>query len=239
MKHRFRFFGSRSAEGSWSLSSEEWHHLIKVLRLAEGDVLEVCDGRGWVASAVLRSLGKHAGEFDILEENYREQRTNESRLILALGVLKPQTMDELLPMLVELGVDELVLLPYRGMERSRLQDKLFERWERIIVAAAKQCKAPWFMSLTLAESLEGFAVASKAFPRRYLMDPSGNLTFPDIPNNLQGPCVAAIGSEQGFADDECEALVKEGFEPVRFDSHILRAVTASVAAASLLRPKLI
>lgn len=238
MKHRFRFFASRDEAGTWALAADEWHHLIKVLRLAVGDRLELSNGQGWVATAALQSLGKHEGTFEIVEEQYSEGRAKEASLTLALGVLKPQTMDDLLPMLVELGVDEIILLPYRGMERARLQDKLLERWERIIVSAAKQCKAPWFMRLSVASSLDDFAASAKVYSNRYLMDPEGSLNFQELPQIVSGPCVVAIGSEQGFAAEECETMKNHGFELIRFEGHILRAITASVAAASLLRPKL-
>ncbi len=233
MKHLFRFHGRRGAEGGWELFEDEWHHLLKVLRLREGDKVEIADGLGWVASATLGPIGKQKGELVIEGENFTEKAGAESELVLGLFVLKPQSLDEILPGLVELGVSRVVLIPFIGMEKSRINDKLLDRWARLIVSAGKQAKAAWFPELAVAKSLEAFLSETSPIKERFLLDPAGDAAVLD--GSMKGPILAVIGHEGGWHESEFEQMDQAGFRKLRMKSHVLRATTAALATAAILR----
>ncbi len=233
MKHLFRFHGVRSEAGTWELVDEEWHHLLKVLRLQTGDRLEVSDGKGWVGLAALDGLAKTKGSLVLESETFYPRAARHSELTLGLGILKPQGIDEVLPGLVELGVNRLVLIPFFGMDKARVHDKLLDRWQRQIVAASKQAKAPWFPDLLVMKSFDAFLQASGDYPRRYLLDPEGDPRA--LEASAEGPVLAVIGSEAGWNSSELERLIANGFRKLRLKSNILRATTAVLATAAILR----
>ncbi len=237
MKHRFRFHGIRKGEFLWELVAEEWHHILKVLRLEDGDVIELGDGMGWSAVATLFELGKQKGNFRIESESYVAKTPKSEEFTLGIGILKPQGIDEILPGLVELGMNRLVLIPFHGMDRSRLNDKLLDRWQRQIIAAAKQAKAAWFPELVVAKNLEAFLARSSDFPSRYLLDPSGEVLSLGG-EAMQGPWLGVVGSEGGWSEAELEDFRGQGFKMLSIHANILRATTAALATTAIFRQAL-
>ncbi|RYZ52486.1 MAG: 16S rRNA (uracil(1498)-N(3))-methyltransferase [Proteobacteria bacterium] len=233
MKHLFRFHGRRSEEGSWELMDEEWHHILKVLRLASGAAIEIADGQGWVAQATLDEVGKHKGSLQLSSETFQAKPLSQNELVMGLGILKPQGIDEVLPGLVELGVNRLLLIPFLGMDRSRVSEKLLDRWQRQIISASKQAKAAWFPELQVLKSFDAFMEEAVLYPTRYLLDPDG--TAEPLSAQLVGPVLAVIGSEGGWHETEVEKFSAHGFQKLRLKSNILRATTAVIATAGIFR----
>ncbi len=237
MKHRFRFHGLRKGELLWELVADEWHHILKVLRLEEGEIIELGDGQGWTAEATLFELGKQKGNFRIERESFQPKAPKSEEFTLGIGVLKPQGIDEILPGLVELGMNRLVLIPFFGMDRSRLNDKLLDRWQRQIVAAAKQAKTAWFPELVVAKNLESFLSRSEDFPERYLLDPEGEVLKLEA-GPKKGPWLAVVGSEGGWSEGELETFRSHGFKLLSIRANILRATTAALATTAIFRQAL-
>lgn len=233
MKHLFRFHGRRSEDGSWELMDEEWHHILKVLRLSAGDAFEMTDGKGWVAQATLVEAGKSKGSFSVATDFFYPQRSRQSELTIGLGILKPQGIDEILPGLVELGVNRLILVPFLGMEKARVSDKLLERWQRQIIAASKQAKAAWFPELSVMKSFDTFLDTASSYPQRFLLDPEG--ASDGLKDSVEGPLLALIGSEAGWHESEIQKLERANFKKLRLKSNILRATTAVLATAAIFR----
>lgn len=235
MSHVFRFHGQRSPVGSWQLFPDEWYHLLKVLRVSVGTRFEICDGFGWSAQAKLVGLGKHEGNFELEAEIFSPALPSERQITLGLAALKPQSVDDIIPPLVELGLDRLLVFPYAGMAKGRLGEKIFERWQRIVAAAAKQCKRPWWPELVWLESFEEFLSTSQSFPHRLLLDPEAPTLLADFQAQTAGPVIAAIGSEKGFSEEESRQLLSVQFRPTRIEGAILRAITAALATTAILR----
>ena len=83
---------------SLEIEGEELAHLTRVLRLNEGDVVQVLNGRGQVAQAVLERKGK------ILEAQIHEVKEvifRPTPLVLAIGVLKGDAMEWVVEKAVE------------------------------------------------------------------------------------------------------------------------------------------
>ena len=236
-QHVFRFQARRVESLLWELDEEEWHHLLKVVRLGPGSLLELTDGRGWTAQGILKHAGKQQGLLQIDQEHYSAHRPRTQQVFLAIGAVKPQSIDEMIPSLVELGIDGILVFPFEGMAKNRLSDKVKERWERIIASSAKQCKVPWWPSITWLESFEEFRQAALEFPQRLVLDPEAALLLSVWEPVGGGPTVATIGSEKGLSTTEFAALIEAQFQGVRLEGSILRAVTASIATAVLLRHK--
>lgn len=235
MAHRFRFLGRRCDANRWELLPEEWHHLLKVLRLPPGSEIEIANGKGYVAQARLLQLGKQAGELIVESEIHIPAPAAATRITLALGALKPQSADELLPYVIELGMDGIEIFASHAVDKNRLQDKVRERWDRIAAAAMKQCKRPWSPEISWSDSLEQLIEKASAFPNKIFLDPEGEQNLARWQPATSGPTLAVIGSEKGLDTDELEILRRQGFIGCRIEGAVLRATTAAIASAALLR----
>ena len=124
------------------IDGEDVKHISKVLRYGQGDEIEVCDSNGHEYICRIESVDKTRIDLSIVDE-VDINRESRIRVSLYQGVPKSTKMDIILQKLTEAGVDEIVLV---NTKRSVVNikgdkaDKKFDRWERIIYEAAKQCK---------------------------------------------------------------------------------------------------
>lgn len=233
VKHRFRFLGQADATGHWTLSSEDAHHVQKVLRLNLGSEIEFCDGRGNWGVGTITGLGKQGVQVEALESSY--EPSSECDLVLLIAAMKPASFDELLPSLVELGVDRIWVFAQNHTDRKWLSGKVLQRWQRLVASAMKQCKRSWLPELDCFTSMEALvnSVEIDSFANRIVLDPSAELSLIETPLQ-KSSTLLAVGSEKGLSPMELQLLSGHGFLSARIGQHILRAYTASLAGVSVL-----
>lgn len=170
-KHVFRFFASRTAGTQWTLDAEDAHHALKVLRLPAGETVEATDGKGTLIRGTLLPTGKESADVANVAIIKSDDPGPDSgishrvQLELAVGALKPGDLDDVIPALVELGVDRISVFITEETGKNRIADKSVERWNRIIRTASKQSKRLWLPELATFDSinawLEGLPKASE------------------------------------------------------------------------------
>ncbi len=229
MSHVYRFIGSRDAAKSWRLSNDDVQHISRVLRLDVGDAIEIADGCGWVATAQIAAVSKN--HCSVTVDSEALQPPSSTPIAVAVGALKPAAIDELIPQLVELGVDVLAVFGQKHVAKFRTGPEQAERWERIVRASVKQCKRAWFPKIENYQDIDQ-CIAAFADWRRLVLDPEANQHILDLADSQHGrPTVAFVGGERGFDGDEMAQLSVAQCIPVTIGANILRAVTACSAAA--------
>lgn len=193
-------------------SDDDAHHLFRVLRLRDGEVVTVTDGRGaWRATQVSGGALRPVG--DVVHEP--APRT----AVIATAVPKGDRLEWMVQKLTELGATEIVLVDCaRSVVRwdAARAAKQLTRLERVVREAACQSRRVWLPALT---GPVPFAEAA-ARPGMALADPDGD-----------GPVTAdvdglLVGPEGGFTDDEEAAATRR----VRLTDTVLRVETAAVAS---------
>jgi 16S rRNA (uracil1498-N3)-methyltransferase len=231
MKHEFRFWAARLADGVWELDAEELHHARKVLKLGRGEAIELTNGKGWWAEALFFWEDGRVVLRNLVE---RMEAAVSPPLAIAVGALASGEMDELLPPLVELGVDAIWVFRQEGGERARVNERSVARWERLLRAAVKQSKRAWAPELRVLEGLDetlrhareiGYAV--------WTLDQEGSTRLGQVPWDNRG-ILAIVGSERGFTTSEEALLEREGVALAVLGRFVLRAKTAVVSAAAVL-----
>lgn len=233
MKHVFRFVGMSNADGSWQITdSAEIEHARKVLRIKEGDAVEVFDGRGAFGHGLVTSVERD--HITVRVEETQKAKAPTVKIRLGIGALKPGDLDEVLPALVELGVDEVLVFHQEGTEKFRLAEKAVARWEKIVLAAAKQCKRPWFTQVRTFDSLDSLLKddAVQHSERLVLLPQASQSIGAHAVESMD--VVAVIGGERGLTESEEKTLNGAGFKGVCLGKGILRASTAVIAAAAIL-----
>lgn len=230
---------------SMELPEGESAHLLRVLRMREGDPLVVFDSRG--ASREGRVAGTAGGRARIeftgpLREEPASPEGRRSRLHVAVSPLKRLAMEWMIEKLCELDAASLqpVVCARSVVRPSREEEgEIPERWERIALEAAKQSgrNAPLAFEPPLAlrdwlarerpPTLQCFAHAGPGSA------PLGEWLASRAGMGL--PVLAAVGPEGGFAPEEVEAFRAAGFSAVSLGPLILRAETAALTVAAACR----
>ena len=235
--HRLFASCEELASESPSLDPHEIRH-AKVLRLKDGEEVELFDGAGRSRRYSFAAQGCRFLPCGPLEETPR----NRFPLVLFACVTKGERWDWTIQKAVELGADSIVpVISERTIVRISGADaeKKRERWVAIAREAARQsdavwlahieCPVPFAAALEMAAKTLCFAGAiADPPPENLLVAASSRLA------GFEGGSVSVfIGPEGDFSPAELEALLRFAV-PAGFGPRILRAETAAVYALSVL-----
>jgi len=236
-----RFFVARKSINHQRATVEgpELDHLRKVLRLGPGDSIIVFDDAGWEHEAVIRSLSAQAAEIDVLR-SFQAERESPLQLTLAVGLTKGEKMDFVVEKATELGAQAIV--PFVSAYTvpkldQRKIEKRGERWQKIALAAAKQCRRTRIPEIFPLVNFENM-VQQTAGPLNLLFwEKEAHQTLKEV--HAVDPdarsILLVIGPEGGLSDPEADLAQQHGFKAIRLGRRILRAETAAVAATSLVQ----
>lgn len=224
-----RFFAHNLTEPTVSISGPEAHHLIHVLRLHSGDPIELLDGAGTIAQAIIESVARNHAVVRIVGRDTCSEAPN-GRLTVAVSPPKGERLRWLVEKLTEIGVDRMVpLLTERSVVNPR--DTKLDRLESTIIAACKQSGRRRLMEITAPLSIAD-VLQSRATSRLVIAHPgSPGTAFPPADDR---DLVLLIGPEGGFTDQEVKTAVAAGAAFIGWPDTILRTETAALVFASQL-----
>lgn len=211
------------------IGGEEHRHL-GVARVEEGEAIEVFDGKGNVWSATVESVGKR--ETVARVNGSRQAARSSVELILALAMIRIPAFELALEKVVELGVNRIV--PFTAARCNVSAGGRHDRWLRILVEAAKQAKRyhlPELHDVTTFDQVLSIPASSKIM----FAERSGGSLKSALADS---PALYLIGPEGGWTDTELAAAREHGFHTVTLGAAILKAETAAIVGASLIRYEL-
>ncbi|WP_372591406.1 16S rRNA (uracil(1498)-N(3))-methyltransferase [Guyparkeria sp.] len=222
--------------GSIDLPSDTVNYLRNVLRLRDGQPLEVFNGRGLRASATL-SLGRREATVAIgsVTESPGEAVVP---ITLMAALAKGEKMELVIQKAVELGVTTIAPVE---TERSVLElkgnraEKRLVRWRQIMINACEQCGRDILPTIepirSLAESL-----AATDVPVRLVLDPRAERPMTDLRELPRPEGVALlVGPEGGLTEEEVARAGEQGFRALTLGPRILRAETAAITGVAVLQ----
>lgn len=210
------------------LDEEESKHCIRVLRMQTGDELELTDGKGMEATAVITDANPKRC---LLHIQNRKQTTPPRNYRLHLAVAPTKNMERmewLLEKAVECGVDQISFLTTSRSERNRIN---MDRCLKIAISAMKQSHQnhlpvlhePVPYNTWMSDSTNSGMIAVCDYPNR--------INLPDaIANSQTNDFIVVIGPEGDFTPDELEFALNKGFIPVSLGESVLRSETAALFA---------
>jgi 16S rRNA (uracil1498-N3)-methyltransferase len=218
-------------EAAW-LSKDEAKHALGSRRLAAGDAIELTDGRGAVASAVIQAQRDGAGRVGARVESVRHQPRMRPEVHVASALPKGDRLSSMLDMLGQL---ELASFTPLACERGVVKAERFDvpRAGRIFVEAMKQSRGAWITQTRPAMTPASCAQWCREGELRAWIAHPGGAAMPAC--DAAHACMIMIGPEGGFTEMELSMAVAAGAAPVSLGGAILRIETAAVAAASVLR----
>jgi 16S rRNA (uracil1498-N3)-methyltransferase len=215
-----------------SLVPDEIHHISNVLRLKPNEIIQATDGIGTLYQLKINSLKPFKG--DIVETITIPRQKPSIRVIIS--IIKIPLLELIIQKLTEIGVDEIIITK-TDYAQINLKDIISKqnRWNTIIQTACKQSEQVYFPILSIQEldqinyptnslNLIGDTQYSKATPIHSL----------DIKG--QSDITLLIGPEGGFSQKEYQYLIEHyAYNPVLFTPYILRAETAAIVGAGIIK----
>jgi 16S rRNA (uracil1498-N3)-methyltransferase len=198
------------------LEAADAHHLDRVLRLAQGEVVVATDGRGrWT-----RCRYRGGGTLEV-DGPVEFEAAPSPALTVAFTPVKAERPEWVVQKLTELGVDRVVVLSTSRSvvrwEPGRARAVL-DRCRRVAAGAAAQARRVWLPEVSGVVGLEDLERSGVA-----LAEPGGPPLVPELTG-------VAVGPEGGWSPEELSC----GLPTVSLSAHVLRAETAAVAAGVLL-----
>jgi 16S rRNA (uracil1498-N3)-methyltransferase len=239
-----RFFAPTldPAAGEVTLPPDEAAHLMRVLRLGVGDELSVFDGRG-VEYRARVAVATRGAVTATLIERVAPAAEPAVRLALAQAVLKAEAMDDVIRDAAMMGItriDPIVSSHVTVKESVIASGRALDRWSRVAVASAKQCRRATVPSITKPMPFADWLRKSDDQLRLMLVEPSATRGGEVSLRTLVGrprPASAAliVGPEGGWSPDERRHAAAAGCLLVTIGALTLRADAVPVAAIALLR----
>ena len=210
------------------INDEEQNHIVKVLRMREGEEIFVTDGKGNLAKGNLFFEGKKVS-LNMLEikENLPDFS---SKLHIAIAPTKNiDRIEFFIEKATEMGISEITFLNTEKTERKNIS---IEKLRKQAVAASKQSLRFRFPQLNDLVKLSDFikninpestfaAHCDEKFERVELK------AIPKLEN-----LIFLIGPEGDFSPNEIKMLSEKGIKAVSLGSQRLRTETAGVFVAA-------
>jgi len=222
---------------SITISGEDVHHIVKVLRMKTGDELLLCDGTGAEYSVKIAQINKSDITAEVTARSKRE--IPYPLITLGQGLPKSDKMDWIVQKATELGVTNIVpLITERTIVKLKDEEKRVARWQKIAREAAMQSNRPDISSIEPVVSYTDFLRTPHSEPQTLLLLPWEEGTEPvkNIFRRISGinRIIVLIGPEGGFSAHEAEAAHNKGFHLVSLGPNILRTETAAIAVLSMI-----
>lgn len=213
--------------GEVEIVEGEAHHLLHVLRVKEGELIELFDGQNHQATACVSQVGKRtvAARIESWETVSIELPT---RLTIAAAMPKGERQQFMIEKLVELGCTELWPIQYQR-SNVKMESKTIDKWRRYVLEASKQCGRNLLMDIRPPRSSKELFSQSLETDA-WVADPTAVL--PLTPGGSNAETLIAIGPEGGFTPEEVQWAEASTWQRGHLGPRILRLETAAMVVAA-------
>ncbi|HEX6158861.1 MAG TPA: RsmE family RNA methyltransferase [Thermoanaerobaculia bacterium] len=209
-----------------TVSGDEFHHAIRVVRARAGEPVELFDRSGRLAAGVVESIDRDQAVIRVERELPSRETTHP--LHLAMAIIQLDKFELVLQKATELGVHSILPLVTDRVElRPERYTGKSDRWQKIIFEAVKQSGRSMVPRI---EAPLDFADA--------LQRPGTKIVFDaDAPADALGAIDEAtlfIGPEGGWSEEELTLARDAHCTFQRLGARRLRAETAAISAVAII-----
>lgn len=230
-----RYFVEKFNESTVTITGEDYHHIVRVMRMNIDDQIICCDRVGKIAKANITEITNDTVFANIVEwmENSSELPV---KIAIASGLPKGDKLEYVIQKGTELGAHEFVpFIAARSIVKwdDKKASKKVDRWNKIAKEAAEQSHrsvlptvhTPHSFKELIAESLS-YDYKLIAYEEDAKQGEKSNLA--SVFNKLKDgqSVLVVIGPEGGLTEKEVDALREHGFISASFGPRILRTETA-------------
>ncbi len=239
-----RFLGAIDAVSATArLESDEARHLSQVLRLGPGDEVTVFDGAGREFRARVERVSRDGADLALLDQSIPLAEPA-VRLTLAQGVLKGDKMDDVVRDATMMGVAAVEPIVTAHTIAHMKPGAAPERWRRIAIASAKQCRRAVLPTIGVGLTLDAWIADDQAEVKLILVEPvnadasgaqRGAAACSDLGTTVPRSASLLVGPEGGWDAAEILRAVHAGYRPLTLGRRTLRSDAVPVVAVSVLQ----
>lgn len=238
-----RFLGAIDpAAATARLDADESRHLLHVLRLNIGDEVTVFDGAGVEFRARVERVTRDGANLALIAPSVPASEPA-VRVTLAQAALKGEKMDDVVRDATMMGVAGIEPLITAHTVAHLKPGSAPERWRRIAIASAKQCRRAVVPAIGVGVTFDEWLARDNADLRVLLVEPAaaqdrGWQTVDRAEWQAARPSSSAsllIGPEGGWSPDEIARAAATGYRPLTLGRRTLRADAVPIVALGVLQ----
>ncbi|QMU28274.1 16S rRNA (uracil(1498)-N(3))-methyltransferase [Adhaeribacter radiodurans] len=220
------FYTPDIAIETYTLSEDESKHSIRVLRLQEGDEINLIDGKGTFYTARITTANPKRCALQIIN---KIPEFGKRSFYVHVAVAPTKNLDRMewfVEKAVEIGIDEISFLLCERSERKNLN---LDRLEKIAVSAMKQSVKAYLPQLNEMQAFTSFIRQVDAANTYIAHLENHDRTALSQVQVSKKTCIL-IGPEGDFSVKEIELAYSLGIKPVTLGISRLRTETAALVA---------
>ena len=229
----FFYTDSLTAKDNLVLNEETSKHIVQVLRMQNGEQLQLTDGKGSLFTTEITENNRKRCTVKILQTaNLKPQTSNIS---IAISLVKNvHRFEWFLEKATEIGITEIIPLICSRTEKQHFR---YDRMQSVLISAMLQSQQT-FLPI-LYEPIKFTEVINKAAQEQKFIahceDENNKVQLAS--QLLKSPLakLILIGPEGDFTKEEIHFAIQNNFIPVALGNTRLRTETAGMVAATLLR----
>lgn len=207
------------------LSEMESKHIVRVLRMSEGDVLALVNGSGGYFVAEISEAHPKRCNLDIKNSSQEESPSEE--IHIALGPTKQmERIEWFIEKATEIGVTEISFITGSNSERITLKP---ERLEKKAISAMKQSQRRFLPKINALSTIPEFIREHPNGLIAHCYD--GEKSTIEESFQIKG-CPILIGPEGDFTLEEIELALENGYKTITLGKNRLRSETAALYACA-------
>lgn len=221
------FYTPDITSSNYTLNEEESKHCNRVLRLGNGDVVNLIDGRGGLYKAKITDAHKKHVQLIIIDHQEEYGKRNHHLHVAIAPTKNIDRLEWFLEKATEIGIDEITPIICDRSERKIIKE---ERLEKVITSAVKQSLTAYHPQLNRAISFADFITKSKESEKFIAHCMDGDKPFINEISSIHQSYLILIGPEGDFTPAELGLALHNGYKPVTLGNTRLRTETAALVA---------
>lgn len=210
------------------LPESDSQHCVRVLRMKEGDTLEVIDGKGHRYTCRLIEAHAKRAHVEIIEKQDVPLSWQNNITIAVAPTKHLDRMEWMVEKLTEIGVNRIIPLLCRYSERKELK---IERLEKIAISAMKQSLKTVLPIIDVMTPIKD-VITKQMYDQRFIAycDTSIPRKLLSAEYKANKDTLILIGPEGDFSTEEINMTLNSGYEPISLGDNRLRTETAAIVA---------
>ena len=230
-----RYFAVDKRDDLFILESSDLHHISNVMRMKNGDFVEVVFDKVLYKCKVVIDNG-----ITIIYDSILHGNDDPIDIVLIVPILKEQKMDLVLQKATELGATRIIpIITERCIVKlNDKESKKLERWSRIVKEASEQCKR---ISIPIIDNVHTISDLNFSDGVKLVCSTRENeKNIKNIMHNLNGcaKMYIVVGPEGGLSIAEENKLNDLGFVSITLGKRIMRVETVPMFVLSILNYEL-
>lgn len=219
-------------EAQYIMSEVSSRHMVQVLRMQEGEKIQITNGKGTLLTAEIILAHKKKAEVNIEKKEFFPDKLPKTTIAVSL-VKNTSRFEWFLEKATEIGIGEIVPLICKRTEKTHFRE---DRMKMILVSALIQSRQVWLPELSSPIKYGDFIKNTNDHSNKFIAHciEGQKKSFREFSNDPSSSKKILIGPEGDFTPEEIEEAVSANFIPVTLGENRLRTETAAIVAAVLM-----